>query len=141
MEVYVARAGRPPDTIEGFPRPSLRADLTLVTGVGAPKIRERLRRQYAPARFPAISTVPAVLDRHGLVRRRGWAGSKRGFSYYFARQYDRALSAYRDALELDGHLDFPWVLGWIYREKGSTRKPSPSSGKSTPSPFAATREG
>jgi hypothetical protein len=40
------------------------------------------------------------------------------FSYYFARQYDRALSAYRDALELDGHLDFPWVLGWTYREKG-----------------------
>jgi putative transposase len=39
---------------------------------GAPKIRERLRRQYAmlPTQCPAISTVHAVLDRHGLVQRR-----------------------------------------------------------------------
>jgi putative transposase len=39
-------------------------------GWGAPKIRERLRRQYAPVQCPAISTVHAVLDRHGLVKRR-----------------------------------------------------------------------
>ena len=38
---------------------------------GAPKIRERLRRRYAPTQCPAISTVHAVLDRHGLVVRRG----------------------------------------------------------------------
>jgi putative transposase len=38
--------------------------------VGRPKIRERLRRQYAPVQCPAISTVHAVLDRHGLVSRR-----------------------------------------------------------------------
>jgi putative transposase len=38
---------------------------------GAPKIREKLRPQCAPVRCPAISTVHAVLDRHGLVRRRG----------------------------------------------------------------------
>jgi putative transposase len=39
---------------------------------GAPKIRERLRRQYLaqPRQCPAISTVHAVLDRHGLVKRR-----------------------------------------------------------------------
>jgi putative transposase len=37
---------------------------------GAPKIREKLRPQCAPLRCPAISTVHAVLDRHGLVRRR-----------------------------------------------------------------------
>lgn len=37
---------------------------------GAPKIRERLRRRYAPTQCPAISTVHAVLDRHGLVMRR-----------------------------------------------------------------------
>jgi putative transposase len=37
---------------------------------GAPKIRERLRRQYPDVRTPAISTVHAVLDRHGLVQRR-----------------------------------------------------------------------
>ena len=37
---------------------------------GAPKIREKLRPQCAPVRCPAVSTVHAVLDRHGLVRRR-----------------------------------------------------------------------
>ena len=37
---------------------------------GAPKIREKLRPQCSPVRCPAISTVHAVLDRHGLVRRR-----------------------------------------------------------------------
>jgi len=37
---------------------------------GAPKIREKLRPLCAPVRCPAISTVHAVLDRHGLVRRR-----------------------------------------------------------------------
>jgi putative transposase len=34
---------------------------------GAAKIRDRLRRQYPDLRCPAISTVHAVLDRHGLV--------------------------------------------------------------------------
>ena len=38
---------------------------------GAPKIRERLRRLYPDIPLPAISTVHAVLDRHGLVKRRG----------------------------------------------------------------------
>jgi hypothetical protein len=40
-------------------------------GWGAPKIREKLRQQL-PTRphCPAISTVHAVLDRHGLVHRR-----------------------------------------------------------------------
>jgi putative transposase len=38
---------------------------------GAPKIREKLRRQaIGLAQLPAISTVHAVLDRHGLVKRR-----------------------------------------------------------------------
>src|ERR1700677_4791587 len=37
---------------------------------GAPKIRERLRRLYPDVHLPAISTVHAVLDRHGLVKRR-----------------------------------------------------------------------
>lgn len=37
---------------------------------GAPKIRERLRRLYGgDIQLPAISTVHAVLDRHGLVSR------------------------------------------------------------------------
>ena len=37
---------------------------------GAPKIRERLARLYPDVPMPAISTVHAVLDRHGLVKRR-----------------------------------------------------------------------
>lgn len=37
---------------------------------GAPKIRERLRRLYPDIHSPAVSTVHAVLDRHGLVKRR-----------------------------------------------------------------------
>jgi putative transposase len=36
---------------------------------GAPKIREKLRRQQLGIHLPAISTVHAVLDRHGLVTR------------------------------------------------------------------------
>ena len=40
-------------------------------GWGAPKLREKLRQQL-PARphYPVISTVHAVLDRHGLMHRR-----------------------------------------------------------------------
>jgi putative transposase len=37
---------------------------------GAPKIRERLRRQHSEVHCPAISTVHAILDRNGLVKRR-----------------------------------------------------------------------
>src|SRR5215472_9153608 len=36
-------------------------------GWGAPKIREKLRRKHNDVQTPAISTVHAVLDRHGLV--------------------------------------------------------------------------
>jgi putative transposase len=38
---------------------------------GAPKIREKLRRLHTEISLPAISTVHAVLDRHGLVSRGG----------------------------------------------------------------------
>ena len=38
---------------------------------GAPNFREKLRPPCAPVQCPAISTVHAVLYRHGLVRRRG----------------------------------------------------------------------
>jgi putative transposase len=37
---------------------------------GAPKIRERLRRKHSEVQCPAISTVHAILDRNGLVKRR-----------------------------------------------------------------------
>ena len=39
-------------------------------GWGAPKIREKLRPQCPAVLLPAISTVHAVLDRQGLVKRR-----------------------------------------------------------------------
>src|SRR5579864_1071728 len=38
---------------------------------GARKIRERLTRRFAGIPLPAKSTIHAVLDRHGLVARRG----------------------------------------------------------------------
>jgi len=37
---------------------------------GAPKIREKLIREHPDIKAPAKSTVHAVLDRHGLVKRR-----------------------------------------------------------------------
>jgi len=38
---------------------------------GARKIRERLTRRFSGIPIPAKSTIHAVLDRHGLVERRG----------------------------------------------------------------------
>src|SRR5437879_10163456 len=38
---------------------------------GARKIRERLARRFSAIPIPAKSTIHAVLDRHGLVERRG----------------------------------------------------------------------
>lgn len=37
---------------------------------GARKVREKPRRRYPELQCPAVSTVHAVLDRHGLVKRR-----------------------------------------------------------------------
>ena len=37
---------------------------------GAPKIRDKLIRDYPMIKSPAISTIHAVLDRNGLVKRR-----------------------------------------------------------------------
>lgn len=57
---------------------------------GAPKIRDKLIRQYPMLKAPAISTVHAVLDRHGLVLRR-----KR-------RRYKARGTELRDAQEANG---------------------------------------
>jgi putative transposase len=38
---------------------------------GARKIKERLARRFPGIKVPAKSTIHAVLDRHGLVERRG----------------------------------------------------------------------
>ena len=40
---------------------------------GARKIRERLVRRFSDIKIPAKSTIHAVLDRYGLVERRGRA--------------------------------------------------------------------
>ena len=45
---------------------------------GAPKIREKLRRLHTQISLPAISTVHAVLDRHGLVSKGRRALQSRG---------------------------------------------------------------
>ncbi len=37
---------------------------------GAPKIRDKLIRQYPMIKPPAVSTIHAALDRHGLVKRK-----------------------------------------------------------------------
>jgi len=44
---------------------------------GAPKIRERLKQRWPEVACPAISTVHAVLHRHGLVARRSRPGGGR----------------------------------------------------------------
>jgi transposase len=41
------------------------------TSWGARKIRERLIRRFSGIKIPAKSTIHALLDRHGLVARRG----------------------------------------------------------------------
>jgi hypothetical protein len=56
---------------------------------GARKIRERLLRRFSGIPIPAKSTIHAVLDRSGLVERRGriCLGNKKiNFSQVFAGQ-------------------------------------------------------
>ena len=73
LEALTDRSRRPYRQANRLPAP---IEATIVRlkreypGWGAPKIREKLRQQAAPAQLPAISTVHAVLDRHGLVTRR-----------------------------------------------------------------------
>jgi len=57
---------------------------------GAPKIRDKLIRNFPMIKPPAVSTVHAVLDRHGLVKRR-----KR-------RRYKAQGTALNPALEPNG---------------------------------------
>jgi putative transposase len=54
---------------------------------GAPKIMERLARRYPDVHTPAISTIHAILDRHGLVKhRRGRRNKAAGTPLSMARQ-------------------------------------------------------
>jgi putative transposase len=73
VQAFTDRSRRPYRQANRLPAP---IEATIVRlkreypGWGAPKIREKLRPQIATAQLPAISTVHAVLDRHGLVKRR-----------------------------------------------------------------------
>jgi putative transposase len=72
-EAFTDRSRRPYRQANRLPMP---VEATIVRlkreypGWGAPKIREKLRRQITMPHLPAISTVHAVLDRYGLVKRR-----------------------------------------------------------------------
>ena len=74
LEALTDRSRRPYRQANRLPAP-IEATIVRVKrehpGWGAPKIREKLR-QHCPElpHCPAISTVHAVLDRHGLVTRR-----------------------------------------------------------------------
>ena len=74
LEALTDRSRRPYRQANRLPAP---VEATIVRlkreypGWGAPKIREKLRQQVPDLpHCPAISTVHAVLDRHGLVKRR-----------------------------------------------------------------------
>ena len=75
VQAFTDRSRRPYRQANRLP-PQLEAVIVRLKreypGWGAPKIREKLRRQSIglTPQLPAISTVHAVLDRHGLVRRR-----------------------------------------------------------------------
>ena len=79
---------------------------------GAPKIRETLRRLYPDLQCPAISTVHAVLDRHGLVKRRKRRRYKAEGTRHrtrhpaqrtLVRRLQRRVHAHRSALLLSAH--------------------------------------
>jgi putative transposase len=73
VQAFTDRSRRPYRQANRLPAP---IEATIVRlkrdypGWGAPKIREKLRQQVTGVQLPAISTVHAVLDRHGLVKRR-----------------------------------------------------------------------
>jgi putative transposase len=73
LTAFTDRSRRPYRQANRLPAP---VEATIVRlkreypGWGAPKIREKLRQRITPPHVPAISTVHAVLDRHGLVKRR-----------------------------------------------------------------------
>jgi len=73
VQAFSDRSRRPYRQANRLP-PQLEATIVRLKreypGWGAPKIREKLRRQSTAPHLPAISTVHAVLDRHGLVKRR-----------------------------------------------------------------------
>ena len=61
----------------------------------------------------AVELDPLEPGRPGIGRRGALA-----LAYYFARQFDQALRAEREALEFDSNLGNRNLFGWVYREKG-----------------------
>ena len=73
VDAFTDRSRRPYRQANRLPAPVEAVIVRLkreYPGWGAPKIREKLRKQDLTPQLPAISTVHAVLDRHGLVQRR-----------------------------------------------------------------------
>ena len=73
VQAFTDRSRRPYRQANRLPAPIEAVIVRLkreYPGWGAPKIREKLRQQLVTPQLPAISTVHAVLDRHGLVHRR-----------------------------------------------------------------------
>jgi putative transposase len=73
VDAFTDRSRRPYRQANRLPAPVEAVIVRLkreYPGWGAPKIREKLRKQALTPQLPAISTVHAVLDRHGLVQRR-----------------------------------------------------------------------
>jgi putative transposase len=73
LQAFTDRNRRPHRQANRLP-PQLEATIVRLKreypGWGAPKIREKLRKQFTGPHLPAISTVHAVLDRHHLVQHR-----------------------------------------------------------------------
>ena len=70
VEAFTDRSRRPHRQANRLPAPVEAVIVRLkreYPGWGAPKIREKLKRKHDDVQTPAISTVHAVLDRHGLV--------------------------------------------------------------------------
>jgi len=82
VQAFTDRSRRPYRQANRLPAPIEAVIVRLkreYPGWGAPKIREKLRPRSLGVQLPAISTVHAVLDRHGLVhRRRRHRGRARG---------------------------------------------------------------
>ena len=82
VQAFTDRSRRPYRQANRLPAPVEAVIVRLkreYPGWGAPKIREKLRQRSLGVQLPAISTVHAVLDRHGLVhRRRRHRGRARG---------------------------------------------------------------
>ncbi len=73
VDAFTDRSRRPYRQANRLPAPVEAVIVRLkreYPGWGAPKIREKLRAHALTPQLPAISTVHAVLDRHGLVQRR-----------------------------------------------------------------------